>query len=61
MKVIPETRRVHYESFEDTKGIIRGRKSKKNNQYNDQNEQGQQDKTMVHITLKRETRTFLKA
>ena len=60
MKVIPETRRVRYERFEDTKLILRGRKSKKNNQYNDQNEQGQQDTTMVHITLKRAARTLLK-
>ena len=59
MKVIPETRRVHFGTFDDTKGIIRGRQSKKNNQYNDQNEQGQQDKTMVHITLTRATRTLL--
>jgi len=39
---------LHYEKFEDTKGLIRSRKSKKDRQHNDQKKKGQ---TMIYKTL----------
>jgi len=49
------------EEFEDTKGVIRIRKSKKNSQHNDQKEKGQNDKhrstKYTHKTKDRVTRT----
>ena len=36
MEVVPDTRRTHSNDFEDTKRVIRIRKSKKNRQHNGQ-------------------------
>jgi hypothetical protein len=43
------------DKFEETKGVIRSRKSKKDRQYHDQNKKGQKDKlkynTFTHFTF----------
>jgi len=36
-----------YEKFEDTKGVIRRRKSKKDRHYNSQKQKGQKDKQNI--------------
>jgi hypothetical protein len=55
---------VNEEEFEDTKGVIRIRKSKKNRQYNGQEEKVHKDKQRstkhTHKTKDRVTRTPLK-
>ena len=49
------------EEFEDTKGVIRIRKSKKNRQHNDQTKKDKQRSTKyIHTTKDRVTRTSLK-
>ena len=52
------------EEFEDTKGVIRIRKSKKNRQHNDQKKKDKKDKQRsakhTHETKNRVTRTPLK-
>jgi hypothetical protein len=49
------------EEFEDTKGLIKIRKSKKNRQHNDQKKKGKQRSTIhTHKTKDRVTRTPLK-
>ena len=52
------------EEFEDTKGVLRIRISKKNGQHNDQKKKGQKDKQRftkhTHKTKDRVTRTPLK-
>jgi hypothetical protein len=40
---------ILYEGFEDTKGVIRIRKSKKNRQYNGQKKKGQKEKQRSYM------------
>jgi hypothetical protein len=50
------------EEFEDTKGVIRSRKLKKNRQHNNQKKNDKQRSTKhIHKTKDRVTRTPLKA
>ena len=43
---------ISIEEFEDTKGVIRIRKSKKNRQHNDQRKRTNNDLQNIHIKLK---------
>jgi hypothetical protein len=44
------------ENFEDTKGVIRSRKSKKDRQYNDKRK-STKEQTLIHKTLRRKIKT----